>query len=295
MSVELTKLSRKEIDEFVKENLPPGFVEEPKQPDQKRICVGLLGYDGTIQLRTAMCLLQALIQCAEQGWGFAYVLREGDSMVARGRNILASRFLEDPSLANCTDLVFIDTDLSWAGDEFVKLCSHNVDVVGGAYPYKDDTGDFPLRWPADGLFEENGLWQVNAVTPGFFRVTRKALDTMAKQMPWLEFKDRANPEGQRSWMFFDNVHRTNGIYDEGYIFCERWRTLNGKVYLDPDLNITHTGMKGFNHGTVRGWLEKKGQDFDRLTSEYPEIPPLVLMNKAMGVKVDLEAEQAKLA
>lgn len=287
---ELTTMSAAEVHKFAAENVP-GLVEVPKQPDKKRICLGLLTYDGNLTARTSMCLTQAVMQCAAQGWGFTYILRESDSMVARGRSFLASQFLENPASANCTDLVFVDTDLSWDGDEFIRLCSHDVDVVGGAYPYKDESGDFPLRWPSDGLMEQNGLWEVQAVTPGFCRITRRALEKIARERPWIEFKDRGSAQGQRSWMFFDNLQRPSGVYDEGYIFCEHWRGVGGKVYVDPDLNLTHIGRKAYNHGTLRQWLDRKSATFDKLESEFPGVPPLMLMKKVMGEKIDLEAEQ----
>jgi hypothetical protein len=296
MTTSLTALSADEINKFVEEHLPPGFVEKPKEePQKKAICLGLLTYTGMIHTRTMMCLVQAVMQCAQQGWGFTYILREADSMVARGRSLLASQFLQNPSAANCTDLVMVDTDLEWHGEEFLRLCSHNVDIVGAAYPYKDDSGDFPLRWPADGLMEENGLWQVQAVTPGFLRVTRRALDRIAKDMPWIEFKDRFNKDGQRSWMFFDNLQRPSGVYDEGYVFCERARQAGYKIFLDPDMNLTHIGLRAYNHGTIRQWLDRKAQSFDRLESEFPDVPPLVLMRKTMGEKIDLEEERKKHA
>lgn len=285
---ELTTMSAADVHKFAAENVP-GLVEVPKGPDKKRICLGLLSYDGNITARTSMCLAQAVMQCAAQGWGFTYILREGDSMVARGRSFIASQFLENPASANCTDLVFVDTDLSWDGNEFIRLCSHDVDVVGGAYPYKDESGDFPLRWGHSPIEEENSLWGVQAVTPGFLRISRRALEKISREKPWLEFNDRGNAQGQRSWMFFDNIHRPSGIYDEGYIFCEHWRSVGGKVWLDPHLNITHIGRKAFNHGTIGGWLERKAQAVDRLVSEYPEVPDLILVDKLMGREVDLEA------
>jgi hypothetical protein len=297
MDVPLTALSADEVREFVKDTLPPGFadkLEEPAKPKQKRIAIALLAYDGRQFVGNGIAVTTAVIQAMSQGWGVTFIRRDADSMVARGRSFLASQFLTNEQSANCTDLVFIDTDLEWSGDEFLRLCSHDVDVVGGAYPFKDDTGDFPLQWPSEGLFEEGGLWNVKAVTPGFMRISRRALEKMAREMAWLQFNDRGNKEGQKSWMFFDNLHRSTGIYDEGYVFCERWRTLGGQVYLDPDLNLTHVGLKAYNHGTLRDWLHKKSEKFEQLESEYPGVPPLMLMNKAMGQKVDLEAEAAKL-
>jgi hypothetical protein len=286
-------MSPDELKQFIGEKVPG------PENAQRVICLALLAYDSRIFTRTMMCLMNSVAACATKGWGFTVLMRDADSMVARGRSLLASQFLENPGAKQCSDLVMVDTDLAWDGqgdnNEFAKLCSHNVDVVGGTYPFKDESGDFPLRWPADGLYErEDGLWEVQAATPGFFRMTRKALEKIAREMPWLEFKDKPTAQDQRQWMFFDNLHRPAGVYDEGYVFCERWRTVGGKVYLDPDLNLTHIGTKAFNHGTLREWLSRKAAVIDKLQSEYPGIPPLVLGKAAMGEKVDLEAEMAKL-
>jgi hypothetical protein len=292
--VDPTKLSAEELNKFA---VDTGVVSQDSAPTQKRICLGILAHDAKIYSRTHACLMQALVQCGQQGWGFTFIQRDSDSMVARGRSFIASQFLTNPDCASCTDLVFIDTDLAWNADEFIRLCSHPVDVVGGAYPFKDESGNMPLRWPPDGLMEDSttGLWQVQATTPGFFRVTRKALEKIAREMPWLEFKDNGNAEGQRSWMFFDNLQRPTGVYDEGYVFCEHWRQCGGTVWLDPDLNLTHIGLKAYNHGTIRDWLNRKAETFEKLESEYPGVPPLKLMKAAMGEKIDLKAEQASAA
>ncbi len=293
---DLTNLSADEVRKFIGENLPPDFGKDKPKPEQIHVCLAILSYDARVHTRTMTCIMQAIMACAQRGWGVSYILREADSMVARGRSYLASQFIENPAFKTATHLVFVDCDLTWDKDEFVRVVSHPVDVVGGAYPYKDESGDFPLQWkPSANLEEQYGLWIVQSVTPGFFRVTRKALLQIAREMPWLEYKDRANPEGQRSWMFFDNIHRPSGIYDEGYIFCERWRTVGGTVYLDPDLNLTHIGMKAYNHGTIRQWMDTRASKVDRLISEYPGVPDLVLVDHLMGKDVDLTAEAAKVA
>jgi len=292
--VPLAALSREEIDEFVRHQMPKGFVEDKPKPNQRRVALALLSYNATMHVRTTMSLMNSVAGLSAAGLPVTAILREGDSMVARGRSFLASQFLEVAT--NCTDLVFVDLDLEWGGDELVKLCQYPVDIVGAAYPYKDESGNFPLRWPADGLMEEDysigKLWKVQAVTPGFMRISRKALDKITKDQPYLEFKDQGNKDGQRSWMFFDNLHRPTGIYDEGYVFCERARQAGLSIYLDPDMNLTHIGLKAYNHGTLREWLDKKAKAFETLESEYPGIPPLKLMDKAMGREVDLTAESA---
>jgi hypothetical protein len=91
------------------------------------------------------------------------------------------------------------------------------------------------------------------------------------------------------------LQRPSGVYDEGYVFAERARQSGFKIHMDPDLNLTHIGLKAYNHGTIRQWLERKAETFDRLESEFPNVPPLVLMRKAMGEKIDLAEESAKRA
>lgn len=292
--IPLTALSAEEIQEFMNSS---GITKDAsaKEPENKKICLAILSYDGRMECKTSLCLAQAMAACGAKGWGFTYVLREADSMVARGRSFLASQFLTNPGTKDCTDLVFIDVDLDFKADDFISLCEAPVDVIGGAYPYKDESGDFPLRWPSDGLFEENGLWIVQAVTPGFFRVTRKALEKIAKETPWIEFNDRGRDQGLRYWMFFDNLQRPGGVYDEGYVFCEHWRRCGGKVYLNPDFSITHIGKKAFNHGSLRDWLDRKSKMVEKLEAEFPNIPPLTLAAKAFGAKIDLATEAAKLA
>lgn len=296
---EPTRMTAQEVQDRARMDVPTLVETKKTEPQQKIICIALLSYDARIFTKTHMCLVNAVVQCAARGWGVTFAIRDGDSMVARGRNYLASQFLEHPTLKNCTDLVMVDADLGWDADEFIQICEDRVtdsgepvELIGGAYPFKDESGDMPLRWPPDGLMEERGLWQVQAITPGFMRVTRRALEKIARDMPWLEYKDKPNAYGQRSWMFFDNLQRPSGVYDEGYVFCERWRQVGGKVWLHPDLNLTHIGLKSYNHGSIRGWLGKKSETFERLEAEYPGVPALKLMKKAMGENIDLEAEKA---
>lgn len=296
----MEEVASKELQEFARSYLPKPIAEatEPKPVEEKKKHIGLalLSYDGKIYLRTMMSILDAIFQCGQAQFGLNIINREGDSMVARGRSFLASQFLENPGMKDCTDLVFVDTDLVFKGADLVRLCSHLVDVVGAAYPYKNDEGNFPLRWLPQGLIEENGLWQVQATTPGFFKISRRALERIVLEKPFLEFKDRDNPEGQRSWMFFDNAARQTGVYDEGYVFCEHWRSVGGTCYLDPDIHLGHMGMREYRAEckTIRGWLNKKSETLEKLYHDHPNIPPLVLVRKAMGENIDVEEEAKKV-
>lgn len=289
----LANLSREELNAFIRENFPDALNESvktdmkedaAKETQHRRIVIGTLSYDGKMHCKHAFDLLQASFAAARAGWELSFVLREGDSMVARGRNVLVAKFLEDEKN---TDLFLIDTDLSFSVDDFIRMCNHPVDVVAGAYPYKDDAGQFPLRWPLDGLYEQGGLWEVQAVTPGFLRLTRNCLLKMTRQLGHLQYTDNALGIGKKSWMLFDNACRQTGVYDEGYIFCEYWHQLGGKVWLDPKCRISHMGYKAYDHGTITDWLTRTAENVKKLKSEYPNIPDLDLVTFCTAAKLNM--------
>ncbi len=290
----LAHLSNNEIKQFVEDNFPDAVTEEHRlkqPPKHRRIVIGTLSYDGKMHCKHAFALLQAGFAIAKAGYELSFVLREGDSMVARGRNVLVAKFLEDP--AN-TDLVLVDTDLDFSPEDFMKLVEAKTsdgklcDVVAGCYPYKDDAGQFPLRWPIDGLFENNGLWEVQAVTPGFLKLSRNCLDRMTAQLPHLAYIDNALGDGRTSWMLFDNACRQNGVYDEGYVFCEHWHQVGGRVYIDPTVNISHIGVKAYNHGTVINWLERTAENVKSLKADFPHIPDMDLVPFCTKRRIDRE-------
>jgi hypothetical protein len=285
-----------ELKAFAAKHLPTMEVKPPADPllslPKRHVCVALLSYDAKMFIRSAMALTIAAARCGQLGWGFSYVLRESDSMVARGRSQLASRFLTEEGANKWTDLVFIDTDVYWDGDDLIKLLSHDVDVVAGAYPFKNESGNFPLRWSSQGLVQHNGLWVVQAATAGFMRIRRSALERIVAEMPWLEYTDAHGDASHRCWMFFDNLHRQTGIYDESYVFCERFRGCGGTIYIDPTIHLKHIGLKIYDHGTLEQWNVRKTDEVAALNQKYPNVDVRTLFNSTQGVKVDLEKEQA---
>jgi hypothetical protein len=44
---------------------------------------------------------------------------------------------------------------------------------------------------------------------------------------------------------FGELHREGQLYGEDVGFCILWRDIGGKVWVDPNLSLTHTGYKAF--------------------------------------------------
>lgn len=223
-------------------------------PLRRKICIAIPSYTGMGHMRTHFSLLDGILDLASRGWEFTYLFRDHDSMIGRARSVMVSMFLYGEQYKDATDLVMIDSDLAWASGALGQLCAHDVDVVGGAYPFKTDDLRFPIRLmdkPSE--LGPNGLMEVRGITPGFFRMTRRALEKMTDSYrEELSFAEHEAPGGS-SVALFENCRRANGIWDEGFIFCERWRRLGEKVWVDPELSMSHCGTKVFN-GKLGDWL-----------------------------------------
>lgn len=214
---------------------------------QKNICIALPTYTGQGHWRTFFSLLEGAFDLAAKGIAFTWLFREHDSMIARARSLMVAQFLRGEYYQHCTHLLFIDSDLAWNAGTLAKLAAHDVDVAGAAYPFKRDEMSFPIRFlpntPDDPPLTD-GMIEVEAVTPGFFLLSRVALEQMTAAYPELICVDHDAPGGKFS-MLFDNQVRPDGVWDEGFVFCERWRKLGGKVWVDPDISMQHCGSKIF--------------------------------------------------
>jgi hypothetical protein len=97
----------------------------------------------------------------------------GDSLVSRARNALVDQFLE----TDATHLLFIDTDLIFSPDHVARLISHDLPVVAGLYPKKQDE----LAWVANTHPDckepdANGLQRVRYIGTGFLLIARSVFE-----------------------------------------------------------------------------------------------------------------------
>jgi hypothetical protein len=56
---------------------------------------------------------------------------------------------------------------------------------------------------------------------------------------------------------FSIEFRDGQVRGEDYVFCERWRDIGGKVFVDPYLDLTHhDGATGYA-GNLAAWLKSR--------------------------------------
>lgn len=184
---------------------------------------------------------------AKAGHGCAMRFRSGSGLIAHTRNELVADFM---ATEHATHLIMIDDDMAWRAEDVVRLIDHGVDVVGAAGPKKSAGGGFCYR--ADNAErDDRGLVEVVGIGTGFLLVSRAAIERMIEAHGDLEYRlDRAESH-LRFYAFFDHALEHHEGHDlplflgEDFAFCQRWRRLGGKVYLDPDVYLEHDGLQTY--------------------------------------------------
>lgn len=208
-------------------------------------------YTGRPDIETQASLVQSMGELRDAGIEAVFKPFCGNSIIPMVRNQCVTDFLS----TGCTDLVMLDDDLAWEDGALLRLLSHDVDVVGGAYPKRQDRIEFPVkRLPGAPVDLASGLMEVRGLPGGFLRMTRACLDAMTEHYAHLRYFDRCVPGRQTTALFWidlalgidpDSPKDMPEVWGEDFTFCKRWRDMGGKVYLDTLLTFRHVGRKAF--------------------------------------------------
>ena len=153
------------------------------------------------------------------------------------RNDLVRSFLE----TDAEMLIFIDADIGFDAVDLVKLIRHDRDIVAGGYPLKQDPLEFPiLPIPGEIWSDKDGLVEVEGVPTGFLKIKRRVLEHLAAESE--QFHGRKDPAERRKIpVVFERAVIQGGRWSGDYNFCRKARGLGYKIYVDPDMELTHSG------------------------------------------------------
>lgn len=159
----------------------------------------------------------------------AYFLLRGNPHVDDARNEVVKTFLA----SDCSDLLFIDADVSFSPEALKQLIARDVSLVGGVYPYRKDVDGMPVRLVCEEPVE--GLLEVEGLPTGFMKIKRRVFEEMASICP--SYGDTT--------LYFERALIEGTRWGGDLNFCNRWRSLGGKVYADFELVLGHTGKVTF--------------------------------------------------
>ena len=226
-------------------------------PQKRKVIIAtpfyeLKGFSPYITSLVNTCrLLQAV------GIDYRFMELSGDSYVHRARNTMCDMFLRDP---DATDLFFIDSDMSWDPKAFLTMCVLPDDVVGAAYPVKNNW----QAWTSIPALEDLGtekrlrgrplgdgkhLIEARVLAGGFLRIKRSVLERFREHFKdaWYQepTTDPTNPE-HKFTRFFGSESINHIFFGEDHYFAKHLRDMGIKMFIYPDVDIVHWGYKDFS-------------------------------------------------
>jgi len=168
-----------------------------------------------------------------------------ESLISRARNTLTAKFLHMP---DATHLMFVDADIGWEPWHLLVLLNRDVDVIGGLYPMKT----MPIKWVVNGFdgAEEgpDGFQEVSKAGTGFLLIKKGVFEQMNGHPAVKQYKNDIGLDpvyDQYLKTYFDTAVRQNRYYSEDWTFCENWRDIGGKIYVDKRVLLRHSGSYVF--------------------------------------------------
>ena len=231
-----------------------------------RVHICMPCYGGMLTESTFMSYIKWSNAARQLGLDWTMETMTNESLISRARNTLTAKFLHNK---DSTHLMFIDADIGWEPWHLLVMLNRDVDVIGGLYPMKS----LPVKWCVNGFAgaEEgpDGLQEVSKTGTGFMLIKRHVFEKLNAHPATKPFlNDIGLPAELNPYMktYFDTAVRENRYYSEDWTFCENWRDIGGKVWIDKRVLLKHTGTYVF--------------DFQTQDQLYRDLHSLALQNNA---------------
>ena len=202
-------------------------------------------YGGMLTESTFMSFIKWANTARQLGIDWTLETMVNESLISRARNTLTAKFLEQEG---STHLFFVDADIGWEPWHLLVLINRDVDVIGGLYPMKT----MPIKWVVNGFdgAEEgpDGFQEVSKAGTGFLLMKRHVFDKLKAHPAVKQYKNDIGLDpkyDQHLKTYFDTAVRQNRYYSEDWTFCENWRDLGGKIYVDKRVLLRHSGSYVF--------------------------------------------------
>lgn len=210
-----------------------------------KVHIAMPCYGGMLTESTFMSFIKWSNTARQLGIDWTLETMVNESLISRARNTLTAKFLDMP---DATHLFFVDADIGWEPWHLLVLLNRNVDVIGGLYPMKT----MPIKWVVNG-FEgaeegEDGLQEVSKAGTGFLLMKKEVFAKLNSHPAVKQYKNDIGLDpkyDQYLKTYFDTAVRQNRYYSEDWTFCENWRDLGGKIWVDKRVLLRHSGSYVF--------------------------------------------------
>lgn len=175
--------------------------------------------------------------------GISYMyLNEYSSQVSAAREATAmgSKFLnafeKSPVNGKVTydKMIWIDSDISWEVEDFIKLYESKFDIVSGVYFNEEGVPMFSfdeeqIFFDPESIRGKQYPFEIFAAGFGFISMKQGVFENMPR--PWFQtlFQKIVNDKGEELFI----------PWGEDFSWCKKAKDSGYKIYLDPSIRVSH--------------------------------------------------------
>jgi hypothetical protein len=241
-------------------------VTAPEPVPAPSIFVATPCFGGLVTTGYMMSVLRLMQYAERNGFEITLNLLGRDSLVTRSRNTLVAQFLTE---TDATHIMFIDADLAFEPELVHRMLAFDEDVVAGMYPVKALRWDVPAKilereeLPTatlqyvgkfcDGAeLERRGAFATGVYgATGFMLIKRGVIERLIAAHPERAYTSdhvyAPAAAGKKFHALFECMidPETKEYLSEDFGFCRIWRAIGGKIWLDVEGELVHTGPHDF--------------------------------------------------
>lgn len=207
--------------------------------------IGLPCAGGIVSEKTTLGLFNLGKKLVRNNIHHGLLTLTNSSLITQARSKIANFFINNTEHEY---LFFLDSDIGFNPDDVLKLMSHQVPIVSGAYPMKI----IPERYCVDVVQPEErhgDLLKINGNGMGFVLIHRQVFLDIARHHPNLKYvpsdyhsdTPHSPEEMNNSFHFFAEQQSENGFMSEDKSFFYRAQKVGYNIFLDTSIRLNHTG------------------------------------------------------
>jgi hypothetical protein len=231
-----------------------GEQSPPVKLHTMNIFIAVTSGDRKIFIETAEAVLKNSHILRDSGHTVKVYFNFNDCQISRSRNLCSHLFLK----SGADKMVFVDWDVGFDDDAMLKLVNRDKEFVVGVYPCKLQGDEkYPCIINSDNTGRpvvKDGLVQADMVPVGLGCLSRSVFEKILTS-------DQVRQDHIGMYNFFDlgMVYPDDNMwYGEDIVFCRRWQKAGGEMWIEPNINFTHTGLIQFK-GNMHEYLLKQPQ------------------------------------
>ncbi len=139
-----------------------------------------------------------------------------------------------------------------------KNNSHLKDIISDEETIQNSLLKFNVNYLSREVSIKNNLAQVRHIATGFMMIARNVITTMSQHYANTKYTDDVNflnnEENKYAYALFDCGVIDDHYYSEDWMFCHRWTSIGGSIWLDASIDLTHTGIEDFKGSYMTSFI-----------------------------------------